>query len=107
MFGQNRVYDEDLRSLTPKTKNWGNNHLSRRFGRYSFIEFMTEKFTRFGKGFFNQIIINFHLEKANTLTSLIIFTANSLQIVVDSTNLLLSPLICGSIPAIFLQFLGY
>jgi hypothetical protein len=23
-------------SLTPKTKNWGNNHLSRRFGKYSF-----------------------------------------------------------------------
>ena len=35
-IGQNWVYGEDLRSLTPKTKKWGNNHLSRRFGKYSF-----------------------------------------------------------------------
>ena len=36
IYGQNLVYGEDLRSLTLKTKNWGNNHLSRRFGKYSF-----------------------------------------------------------------------
>jgi hypothetical protein len=33
---QNWVYGEDLRSLTSKTKNQGNNVVSRRFGRYSF-----------------------------------------------------------------------
>ena len=37
-IGQNWVYGEDLRSLTPKTKKWGNNHLSRRFGKYSFSQ---------------------------------------------------------------------
>ena len=36
IYGQNLVYGEDLRSLTLKTKNWDNNHLSRRFGKYSF-----------------------------------------------------------------------
>ena len=35
-IGQNWVYGENLRSLTPKAKKWGNNHLSRRFGKYSF-----------------------------------------------------------------------
>jgi hypothetical protein len=34
IFGQNRVYGDDLRSPSPKTKNRGNNHLSRRFGKY-------------------------------------------------------------------------
>ena len=36
IYGQNLLYGEDLRSLTLKTKKWGNNHLSRRFGKYSF-----------------------------------------------------------------------
>ena len=36
IFGQNLLYGEDLRSLTLKTKKWGNNHLSRSFGKYSF-----------------------------------------------------------------------
>ena len=39
-IGQNWVYGEDLRSLTPKTKKWGNNHLSRRFGKYSFDTYL-------------------------------------------------------------------
>ena len=36
IVGQNWVYGEDLRSLSSKTKNRGNNHLSSRFGKYSF-----------------------------------------------------------------------
>ena len=36
ILGQNRVYGEDLRSLTSKTKNRGNNVVSRRFASYSF-----------------------------------------------------------------------
>ena len=43
IYGQNLVYGEDLRSLTLKTKNWGNNHLSRRFGKYSFQNKQTQK----------------------------------------------------------------
>jgi hypothetical protein len=33
---QNQVYGEDLKSLTTKTKNRGNNVVSRKFGRYFF-----------------------------------------------------------------------
>ena len=36
IFSQNRGYAEDLKSLTPETKNQGNNHLSRRFGKTPF-----------------------------------------------------------------------
>ena len=36
ILGQNKVYGEDLISLTSKTKKRGNNVVSRRFGRYSF-----------------------------------------------------------------------
>ena len=37
IFGQNQVYGEDLRSLLQKTKNWGNNQVSRRCeNKYSF-----------------------------------------------------------------------
>ena len=38
ILGQNWVYDEDLRLLTLKTKNWPNNFLSRRFGKYSYYQ---------------------------------------------------------------------
>ena len=34
--GLNQVYGEDLWSLFKKTKNWCNNVVSRRFGKYSF-----------------------------------------------------------------------
>ena len=37
ILGQNWVYDEDLRLLTLKRKNWHNNVLSRRFGKYSLV----------------------------------------------------------------------
>ena len=40
------VFDEDLRSLTSKTKKWGNNHLSRRFERYSFWYFLPKSLTK-------------------------------------------------------------
>ena len=42
IYGQNLVYGEDLRSQTLKTKIWGNNHLSRRFGKYSFQKARTQ-----------------------------------------------------------------
>ena len=38
ILGQKQVYGEDLRSLTSQTKIWHNNHISRRFGIYSFLE---------------------------------------------------------------------
>ena len=36
VLNQNLVYGEDLEYLTPKTKSWQNNPVSRGFGKYSF-----------------------------------------------------------------------
>jgi hypothetical protein len=43
-LGQNKVYGEDLRYLTSKTKNPGDNVFSRKFGRYSFQIETSKKF---------------------------------------------------------------
>ena len=75
---------QNLKSLILKTKNWGNNALSRTFERYTFQDQSTDQFTQIGSGF-NKYHNN-GLEQAFLIIKWLFFLPKQLNLIIFDTG---------------------